>query len=194
MIDNIYVFDDVVSKNYQDLIEQKVMDNEYFPWYFVASITKTVKQANSKDGFGFSHLFYNSSAPNPEMSPYGQIFLPLAYEACAKINFMPSEILIGRIFMTLAEEERRRNLFHIDMPQPHMVCLYYVNDSTGPTVITSAKGSELPSHAANIWPGIPIKREVEPKKGRAVLFNGDLYHASTTPDTGRRCVINFDIR
>ena len=38
MIDEIFVIDDVINKNYQDSIEKTLIDN-IFPWYFQKDIT-----------------------------------------------------------------------------------------------------------------------------------------------------------
>ena len=47
MINDIIVVDDVISKSYQDLLVQTIIDNREFPWYFVSSITDS-KNFNSE--------------------------------------------------------------------------------------------------------------------------------------------------
>ena len=38
-----------------------------------------------------------------------------------------------------------------------------------------------------------IIKEITPKKGKCVLFNGKHYHASSNPVEGNRCIINFNV-
>ena len=185
------VIDDAVSKSYQDLIEARTLKNENFPWYYVPSVTVASATELESDSFGLAHLFYDSSRPNPETSSIYNFLVPMVYESCYKAGYTPREILYGRVFTTFAEQEQTRNLFHTDVTFQHMVCLYYVNDSSGSTVITSLKNNEYTRDRVNSLQQVPILTEVEPKKGRAVIFNGSLYHASTSPLKGRRCIINI---
>jgi hypothetical protein len=50
---------------------------------------------------------------------------------------------------------------------PHHVCLYYINDSDGPTYFFNEKYELLDA--------------VEPKMGRGVIFNGDKLHSGSNP-------------
>ena len=38
-----------------------------------------------------------------------------------------------------------------------------------------------------------IIKRISPKKGRALVFNGNRYHSSSGPTKDIRCIINFDI-
>lgn len=185
------VIDDAISKPYQDLLEQRILKNENFPWYYVASVTTETEKELETDSFGLAHLFYDYSRPNPETSTISNLLTPMVYEACAKAGYSPEEILYGRVFTTFPEKlEQKQNLFHTDVGFPHMVCLYYVNDSTGPTVFSSLTHNDCTRNEINALADVPILESVEPKKGRAVIFDGTMYHASTTPLAGRRCIIN----
>jgi hypothetical protein len=62
--------------------------------------------------------------------------------------------------------------------------LYYVNDSDGDTIIFNESESSKE---------LTIKERITPKKGRMVLFNGDLLHASSNPiKNDLRCVVNIN--
>jgi hypothetical protein len=196
MIDNIIVIDNVVSKNYQDMIEEKTMLDLNFPWFFNPSIsTHNPELMLEEDSFGFSHLFCSNTVR--PMQHISQFLIPLVYEACGAISFKVNEICMGRVFMTVPVKHKKspRNMFHTDLPgEPHLVCLYYVNDSSGPTVITKLRDTDITQDNINAMADPPISRLVEPKKGRAVLFDGSLYHTSTDPDFGRRCIVNFSVK
>jgi ectoine hydroxylase-related dioxygenase (phytanoyl-CoA dioxygenase family) len=76
---------------------------------------------------------------------------------------------------------------HIDADISHLVFIYYVNDSDGDTVFFKQK-----------FNGFPVKNldeefRISPKAGTAVLFDGNQYHASSSPvNSDYRCVLNID--
>lgn len=64
---------------------------------------------------------------------------------------------------------------------PHLVCLYYINDSDGPTYFFDKN--------------MNIIQEVHPKQGRVILFDGSQLHAASNPKTNPlRMVININFR
>jgi hypothetical protein len=193
MIDDIIVIDNAISSNYQEAIFNRVLDDRNFPWYYIPNITKRSQGEDVKqqDSFGFAHSFLDRNGGHSILNDF---LLPLAYEACDKISYTPNGFYYGRIFMTVAmENSPKHNMYHVDMVDPHLVCLYYVNDSTGPTVITDSTVHNISQNDINNKKDVNIIRTIEPKKGRAVLFDGKYYHASSNPDEGRRCIINFNI-
>jgi hypothetical protein len=63
---------------------------------------------------------------------------------------------------------------------PHTVIIYYVNDSDGDTFLFNSNGTEM--------------TRVEPKKGRFLIFDGQIYHAGSFPIHHLdRIVINYNI-
>jgi hypothetical protein len=63
--------------------------------------------------------------------------------------------------------------------------IFYVNDSDGDTVI-------FKNRWRNTDPGELVEDiRIKPKAGSAVLFDSDLYHASSSPTEGIRVVLNF---
>lgn len=200
MINDVIVIDDIVSKNYQDLIEKETYLNLEMPWYYAPSITKRIqpghRMVNDSDGWG--HSFYHCEKGGSR-SPLSNLLLPLMYEACAKINFSPKELLFGRVFRTTpivrdALGPIENNLLHVDSTEPHLVVLYYVNDADGDTVITRTTYDQVSQDDINrIVPPPAIVDRVTPKKGRCVLFDGKFYHASTNPTKNHRVIVNFDV-
>jgi hypothetical protein len=193
MIDDFIVLDNVISKNYQEAIFNRLLDDRNFPWFYIPNISKksTGEDIKETDSFGFAHAFLGPDGPIGRMTDF---LLPLSYEACQKIDFNPMRYFYGRIFMTVAMENSPKfNQMHVDMPIPHLVCLYYVNDSDGPTVISSITSDDMSNDEINALDDKKIFKEIEPKQGRCVLFNGKHYHASSNPSQGRRIIINFNI-
>lgn len=193
MAPRIHVFDDVVSKIYQNAIEAKIQDKS-FPWFYVPNISRRTEGENqlATDSIGLAHSFFDREAGNTSFIT--DFLTPLLYECCAKVDMVPEQLYFGRAFMTIASGPPHRNLFHVDMRNPHLVCLYYVNDSSGPTVILDKTFEEIhPDKINKTDQSKHIAQEVEPRKGRVVLFDGRYFHASTSPEEGRRCIINFDV-
>tara|TARA_B110000902_G_scaffold266958_1_gene357145 strand:- start:8083 stop:8673 length:591 start_codon:yes stop_codon:yes gene_type:complete len=87
---------------------------------------------------------------------------------------------------------------HIDRWDNHYSIIYYINDSDGDTIFYSnTLGDQLPNWTnivsdKNLTYFNEIKR-VKPKKGRAVVFKGDIFHNATYPLNGDRYVANFNI-
>lgn len=193
MIDDVIVIDDAISPAYQDFVEKSIMESTDFPWYFNPGISKnpTGILSYTNDSYGWAHVFYQSK---PISFISGQLF-PIVQEACHKINFYVSEFYQGRVFQTVPRDpsQIKDSPWHIDMYEKHLVCLYYVNDSTGPTIISNRKA--IPGATPQFYDddSLNILRTVDPKKGRAVLFDGRYYHRATNPESGRRVVINFNV-
>lgn len=148
--------------------------------------------ASLTDTIGFAHSFYEKKKRPISFST--DFLTPLLYECCSKIGVTPGTVYFAKVFMTVAIGNTQRNLFHTDMHTPHLVCLYYVNDSSGPTVILNKTYEDIGRDEVNARDQSGnIAREVEPRQGRVVLFNGKYYHASSNPESGRRCIVNYDV-
>jgi hypothetical protein len=64
---------------------------------------------------------------------------------------------------------------------PHLVCIYYINDCDGPTIFFDKEHNEV--------------GRVEPKRGRAVIFDGSQLHAGTNPvEHPFRYILNINFR
>ena len=71
--------------------------------------------------------------------------------------------------------------FHVDQQFPHIVALYYVNDTDGDTIFCDENDHSKIIH-----------RET-PKKGKCVIFEGlHAYHASSSPTKNIRMTLNIN--
>ena len=190
-MDDVLVIDDVISKSYQDHIENFVLHNPNFPWYFNPSITRPYDRNSNdaNDSYGWLHTFIDIDSGNT--SNVSDLFVPLAHEACSKAGLYCNRIYNARAFMLFPREQKTEDVWHIDIVDPHIVCLYYINDSSGPTVISSNMYDS--NKNTSLTGDLPITAEVQPKKGRAVLFDGRRYHKANNPNSGRRAVLNFNV-
>jgi hypothetical protein len=190
MIDDIIVIDNVIPQQYQDDIEYEVLKGN-FPWWYQFDNAFSPLKNNVKKYPSFNHqLAEYDIATNASF-----LFLkPVAFFACEQIGFKIKEFVYVKSCLQvplIMDSPDRSNNPHVDLPYPHLVCLYYANDSDGETIIYDkiAKDNDTVYNKSELT----IKKSVEPKKGRVVMFNGQLLHNSTTPALSPRCIVNFDL-
>ena len=190
MLDKIYVFDDIIEKDYQNkiksiLIGQVRYNDEDFPWYYIDDVTASGEYENQKRGaFVHDYVHYEYGIE----SDFHYLFLDLIKKSCSKLKIKEVDALQGRSFLQLPTNIKREDVDspHIDSQFQHFVMLYYVCDSDGDTIIYNEKMiSEK---------GFTVQKKVTPKQGRVVLFDGALYHTAQQPNNNIRCVVNYDLR
>jgi len=197
---DIFVIDDVISKPEQDRIEKLMFSKTLF-WTFFDDVALSDHENEL--------LGINKKTPavgcyfKQENPPYffGRMYFQVenvARQAAKKAGIKFDSIVDARSFLMFPLHENVRKEYdniHVDMLEDHWVCLYYVNDSDGDTVLFKQTKEDM-NNDFEVFKNTkfePLKR-VTPKKGRAVVFNGNRYHSSTAPTNGVRCILNFDLR
>jgi hypothetical protein len=174
------VIDDFLPKQFADEIEDLLL-TDAFPWFFKGDVTYGSYDASREKNIpGFSHFFLTLEG---DMSAYYLGISPLPF--IGKVKLPPSKISQARAFLQVASnvpQNEEHNYLHVDRPFPHIVLLYYVNDSEGDTVLTSTNKEDT-----------RVTKRVSPKKNRALIFDGAIYHASSRPQNSHRCIINFNL-
>jgi hypothetical protein len=188
MIDDIFILDDFISKKYQDEIEKALLGESMTPWFLMEDISLGFGDFPIKN-IGFSHVLKNN---NGIVSNLYNLMIPMVYAAADKINYNIQNVYLARSFLQAPSAKTNPNWPHTDIQLPHTVCLYYVNDSDGDTILYNETQDEVPVDQLRTYNFTEYKR-VSPKKGRAVMFNGNRFHSSSTPTKTKRCVLNFDI-
>lgn len=185
----IQVFDDIISKKYQDEIEHRLLYSGY-NWTY----TPTIIDCITKKGkvFGFGGKLENHTEGIVDVGNFNFI-LPLIYSISEKSNIEYESILAARTFLQVPTTyEKNYGPFHVDFRYPHVVFLYYVNDSDGDTLITNKK-YDFSNQTFDELDESQIVKRISPKKGRVVIFDGLYYHSGGIPKNNPRCVINFDL-
>ena len=182
---NIYIFDDIIDKPSQKQIQQILFNQA--EWTFCPDVTNP---NNKQQRPGFSHYFVKDKQ---EVSKYNQNMMKILNNATAKINFKRKDVLQGRSFLQLPLNliDRSIDAPHVDADQPHLVVLYYVNDSDGETVIYENKFQGYEN--VPMFKDLQEKQRVTPKAGRVVLFDGFYWHTSYQPVHNVRCIINYNL-
>lgn len=176
------VFDGLYSEEEIENIENVFST---IPWFLSsaenhASVTPNVRERysdiNTIEGIQLTNFLFIDK-PNSSFYPDAAKILE---KFCNKTN-TPIKKLI-RIKANLQLPEHRKdtqyNTPHVDNYIPHMVAIYYVNDSDGSTFFFDNNKK--------------IVEKVESKRGRMVIFPGNTYHAGQPPTRNKRIVINFN--
>jgi hypothetical protein len=179
----IEVLDNAISPYFADVIEKNILHqgnkgkvnfkffNDFVSYHPIHSPGKNQK------GFGFGHTYLQF--PSPIEDPSMLFFNQILYKGAFSLNFIISQILQVRIWITVPETKNFITFAHVDRYDPHFSLLYYVNDSDGDTVFFEDDKTT-------------IIKKVSPKKGRMVLFDGSIPHAASTPTKNSRCIINYN--
>lgn len=171
------VIDNFLPAKLADEIENTVFSAD-FPWYFIKDITYGNAPHEGQNTPAFSHfLMSNDGAISKFFVPYAS--LPFF----GNYGVPPSRIVRAiSILQMPTNQESTSNNIHVDFDAPHVVFLYYVNDADGDTTMYSRdKNDRTPS------------KIITPKKNRAVIFDGSIYHSSSRPSKTERCIINFNL-
>lgn len=185
------ILDNIVPNEKADELE-KLLTGSWFPWYLSASgktsddgeySKRLVDHPNIIEYLQFVHTFLSGEG-DEVTSGHLQTVADLLDYFGAEMNVY--QILLIRCKANLQTrcdrfEEHNYNTPHKDYENiPHMVLLYYVNDSDGDTVLFDKNNK--------------IIDRISPKKGRFLLFDGNILHAGCHPSKhDTRIVINFDI-
>ena len=93
--------------------------------------------------------------------------------------------------MTMYNPNQHMHEPHIDVNEPHVAAVYYVNDSDGNTVLYKQR-SEV-NDRSTFPEQLDVLIEVEPKANRLLMFDGSLIHTGHSPSkTNSRVIINSD--
>lgn len=194
---NIWVIDDVISKEEQEIIKKRLL-GPGFCWKFVQDITG----GGSRDQRpGFSHTFINDSKVHPYEEEADIKILQALWSAGLNYLFEKTQkkenysVVKSRAFLQVPLRnisEGEYDAHHIDHMDKHLAFLYYVCDADGDTVLFEnmySKENPTPPEPNELTE----KTRVTPKQGRLVIFDGYYWHTATQPTQNVRCVINSDI-
>jgi hypothetical protein len=187
----IRIYDDIIPKNFQEKIIS-IVEEPSFPWYYAEDITYNTKElinyvSNKKETYsGFFHQFFiNNIVTNSDFDIIKNL---IEYVEDYDINSY--DIINCRTFMQLPLKhvscEYTHNHKHNDVDSTVsgvISFLYYVKDSDGDTLFFGKNMND------------EISIRVKPKKGRVVLFDSHIYHASVDPHyDNKRIIINFILK
>lgn len=180
------VYDDLLSPEYQDYIENTLKDTP--TWRYRESLVE--KKGQWEHLFGFANVFVNEEGIR--CGDIFKIIAPICKIATDHIGYKMNEIAFARSFLTVPSPGKSGiSSPHVDLEdEDHLVCLYYVNDADGDTILFDKMdmGDEFDENEE-----LNVIARITPKKGRILLFCGRQYHAASLPENSTRIIINFDL-
>lgn len=178
----IRIFDDLIPNHLQDYFElitlgkTSVPDQVMHPLIDFKVKYETTAYENGSDPLSFVHVLKSSTV----ISPHLENFSLIPAIVCDSLDAVLIDIVLARLYLILPYNTKLEHYApHVDFPFPHTVVLYYLNDADGDTVFFDRQGN--------------ITERVSPKRGRVLVFDGELYHGGGIPKKGPRSVVNFDI-
>ena len=172
------------------------MQNNYISWFFTENLTGTQNHTEKKT--------VNNPGLSAPIKSSEKVLLPDAYTFTQSIvNFLQTknvlnfeEIINIRAFLQLpnGKESVMANP-HTDFGSDvnHITVLYYINDSDGDTFFIDKTNKDVSIKEIENT-NYKVIKKVSPKKGRLVVFDGSIYHGSSSPQYNSRCVINFNLK
>ena len=164
----ITIYDDLLTSEEVEHCES-LLTSRYFQWSLLDSTL------NNKKDFPFmSHSFYKENNKPSDNAPIAMSILTRFIEQ-SKTKY--SQLIRAQAGLTFPRKNNEHSGVNTDDEKPHHVLIYYVLDSDGNTIMFEDN---------------KIFKEIEPKKGRFVLFDGSIEHAHFTCSE-KRIVINYNL-
>ena len=196
-VEDLVEIERFLPESYANILEDLVCKSGEFLWQYNASTNDLKapeimnKDARSYDADQFVHALFQQGERRSE---FFDIVFPMFYfmedktgVALAAVERMKANLLVQK-----PHEDGTYNTPHVDIVEPgHKSLLYYVKDSDGDTFLFN----ETQQDTARAKKPLTIRRRVSPRKGTAVLFNSNIWHASSHPrENATRVVLNFVFR
>lgn len=194
MIHNLTIFENIVTKEDQDILES-YSNIENLCWENIDNITGI-----------FGGNMYNKKLPGKVLiyenidKSIIKIIDKIIINVCEKLNLNYLKTYRCKINQTepITFDYDPFDLIHVDMKMEHLVIVYYINDSDGDTVILeNSDGDGMENMFKNIngvdKTKFTISKRISPKKGRVATFDGNLYHYGDFPSKNNRNIINIDV-
>lgn len=191
------IFDDVISKNYLTHLVDNIFE---YDWKFFSNLT----YGNSKNFVNSHDLEHGFSASLTETQKY--FILPLILKICDLSNIkIKNKNQISKIvprLQTMLSPINEINDIHVDSGKNHYVIIFYPHDIDGDTILYKETNSDVSfsklsqmsyQKKKEITKNFTVIKKITPKENRALVFNGNIYHASSSPSKGPRCIININI-
>ena len=187
MMKKIIVIDNIVGELEQLRIKKHLFEDTN--WMFIEDVS--LKDNLHQRRPGLKQIF---NVKNLNDSIYN-IVLNVRKKLKMKPLYAKDDILEARSFLQLPLNKdyigEGVDTPHLDRTEPHLVFLYYVNDSDGDTIIYNYK-SKSPNDIP-FFEDVKEQKRVKPKQGRVVIFDGMYWHTAQQPKNNIRCIINCNI-
>jgi hypothetical protein len=187
----IKIIDNVTSPANASYMESLLIER---PWTFLKSTAyNQFETAQQPYDPSWAYTMYNyDEIRSPLMTHAQSILIKALYLAEMPI----SKLIRIRGGMTTRTPYPVVHAPHVDWDNFHMTALYYVNDADGETIFYKEKRDETLEVSSFEWSKnreFTIDKKVQPKADRMVIFDGRIFHSSTSPtNADYRITINYN--
>lgn len=188
---------DAISLNSQLEIRNRLLGENSAPWYFTYESTQLGDKIDTHSVM--YHMLYDYKWGG-KYSELFELAKPIMWEIIDKAKLPFNEFLqVRAVSQFPIVTKRTHNFIHtdLDLDGEYFTGVYYLNDENvdGDTVIFNESDREIhKSLVAENYRNFTEKMRVTPESGKAVIFNGHQYHASTLPTKSVRGILNFSWR
>lgn len=194
MINGYQIFDDIIPEPDQLKLEDYVKLSN-LKWNYQHNITglyggtNSLKlPANVLKGIDITDVIIIDIINSIKLNSLNKLNMEFEKDYRYKINWTTP----------ISEDYNFKNLIHVDMNVAHIAIVYYINDTDGDTIfLNNKKGNSAESHQNNFkginFDDFEIVNNIPPKRGRVVIFDGNIYHYGEYPTITDRFIINFNL-
>ena len=166
------IIENILPETVQTFIEDFCLD-QHFLWKFL----RDSAHYDKSDYPSFGHMAIDEFHHVSSIASIFEIPIVIISEAFELDRKKLFRERFG-LYMPLSNAQLHNNP-HVDLDEkPHTVVLYYVNDSDGDTFFFDEN--------------MNIEKRITPKKGKAVMFDGSIFHASSMPSKKPRITLNLN--
>ena len=177
---DIEIIDNFVSPSYLEELQYAVNPNNT-QWFFQGKQSRDIP--NDIEDFGFVIPFVDIGQPNTFYDNKLSTFIrPLAYQI--KDYAEALNIIRCRLDLTVLHKQKYIHPPHVDvqnLESDYGSAIIYLNDTDGDTIIYDKKRDKNLSDHQSYPTNMKIKKTIEPKPGRLLLFDTRYAHTGCSP-------------
>lgn len=183
---NLFVIDNFLPEYYENLLE-RFFTGDFLNW----EEQKNISNVGLEERIGHHSLLgtFKTDFLFPDNQAF-QFTLPACLMAFKSAGHEVNSVAMLRAFKTDPLYSDMEPV-HVDIDIDHWVCLYYPHDIDGETVFMNETTNDVELENSSSYNFTEYMR-VKPKKGRAVVFDGNRYHSSYRSKDKTRVVVNCD--
>jgi 2OG-Fe(II) oxygenase superfamily len=182
-----------IPPSYANILEDIICKSPEFQWVYTPSTNNQKETAIMKkdaDSYDSEQLVHALYLENARRSQYFDLVFPFFYflEEKTGIRLDAVERIKANMLLKSDMPDDKYNTPHIDVPDAdYKSLLYYVKDSDGDTFIFNETFKDKKA--------LTLNKRVSPRKGKAVIFDSNTWHASSNPRQNQnRVVLNLIFR
>lgn len=172
------VLDNILPNRLVDDIEKELLSPST-PYFFNDRTTSRELDLDEIDNPQWTHVAYTNDPNYTPITPlWNSLSVPL-YFAEQHLNIEVESIERVKVnFMTKCHNTQSHHPWHQDVPVTgYTSIIYYANDAQGKTLFKEG-----------------TVNNVEPKKGRMVLFPSNMLHCGSPTTSAKRLVVNYIVK